>query len=210
LYSESYKCLKRIRKSPYMVNQSQVKESRFLKKWQKSGAEGNIEDAKNIRLHGRETANKLRRYDCRGQGLEGIDKALQEGYILRAFRSGGGLRVVRIETEFGKGEGELKGYGEHLNLMPALRRASNDFLAGGKPYKAMYLTGTSQAEDSLDNWVLSGQRFIAQKDENGIKVLASDFNYRPIISAVGETFEKAYTSLCEKVTEKAYERANGF
>jgi len=194
----------------FMTNQSKVGNPRFQRKWRESGAIGNMEDARNTAVYGGETAMKLRRYDCRNQDLSGIDKALGEGFILRAFRSGGGLRVVRIEGESEDRDGELKGYGEHPNLMPAIRRASQDFLAGGEPYDTVYLTGTTQADDSLDAWVLNGHKLLAEGAEGGVRVEARNYNYKPIVSVVGETFGEAYASLCGQVTEDAFEQANGF
>jgi hypothetical protein len=193
-----------------MVNQSKVNDPRFWKKWKESGAVGNLEDATNTAVYGSETAKKLRKYDCRNEDLAGIDKALQAGYTLRVFRSGGGLRVVRIEEASENRDGELRGYGEHPNLMPALIRASKDFLAGGQPYECVYLTGTTQAEDSLDTWVLRGHKLWAEKNEHGIRVEARDFNYKPVLSVVEDTFEKAYATLCGQVNEEAFQKANGF
>jgi len=90
--------------------------------------------------------------------LTGIEKALREGCRLHGFRSGGGLRVVRIEQNE-----ELRGYGEHPNVEDALSHANEDFLAGGRPYnkvygksKPHYLTGSSQATSPLDHWLLRG------------------------------------------------------
>ena len=148
------------------------------------------------------------------QTLEGIDQALQDGKILRAFRSGGGLRVVRIEDSR---DGPLKGYGEHPNLMPALLHASVDYLAGGRPYdkvygesESHYLTGTTQSEDRLDLWVLQGHKLWAERTNGKVKVEARTFEYKPVVSAVGNDFKTAYASLCELVTDEVFEKANRF
>ncbi len=188
------------------MNQSKASDSRAWSKWRESGAVGTIEDATNTAVYGSETAKKLKNYDCRNDNLSGIDEALQAGYILRAFGSGGGLRVVRIEEASKNHDGKLRGYGEHPNLMPALRRASKDFRAGGQEYESVYLTGTQKAEDSLDRWVLRGHKLCAQKNGNGIEVEARDWNYNPVLSAVGKTFEKAYAALCGQVTEETFEK----
>jgi len=190
-----------------MVNESKVNDPRFWKKWEESGAVGTMEDAINTAAYGRKTASKLKRYDCKNQTLEGIDKALQDGLVVRAFRSGGGLRVVRIEDFH---NGPLKGYGDHPNLMPALRRASKDYLEGGKPYECVYLTGTTKAEDNMDWWVLGGHTLWAEKSDGKIKVEARDYNYKPIVSVIGDNFQSAYGSLCERVTKDTFERARGF
>lgn len=98
--------------------------------------------------------------------IEGIEKALREGCRLHAFRSGGGLRVIRLEKD-----GVLKGYGEHPIVHDAIVHACEDFLAGGRPYKEVYggthphyLTGVSTASDSLDGWLLKGNTFDAWRE----------------------------------------------
>lgn len=99
--------------------------------------------------------------------LLGIKNALKEGCRIHAFRSGGGLRVVRIEKD-----GKLLGYGEHPHIEDALLYANEDFLAGGRPYNEVYgksqphfLTGSSSPTSDLDLWILSGGTFDAwQKD----------------------------------------------
>ena len=68
--------------------------------------------------------------------FKGIDKALRNNLEVDIFRSGGGLRVVRIE-DYKK----LKGYGEHPNLKDALRKSSKNYLK--KPqFNIHYLTGS--------------------------------------------------------------------
>ncbi|HLC81324.1 MAG TPA: hypothetical protein VJH68_01585 [Candidatus Nanoarchaeia archaeon] len=148
------------------------------------------------------------------QSLNGIDQALQDRKILRAFRSGGGLRVVRIEDSR---DGPLRGYGEDPNLMPALHDASDDYLAGGREYsevydklKPHYLTGTTQAEDRLDLWVLQGHKLWAERKDGKVKVEARTFEDKRVVSALGDDFKTAYASLSELVTNEAFEKANGF
>lgn len=107
-----------------------------------------------------------------GDYLDVIEKALKKGGRLHTFRSGGGLRVVRIERR-----GELVAYGEHPNLEDALSHAAEDYLAGGRDYdsvyggsKPHYLTGSSTASSSLDRWVLQGNNFDAHWDQSAFVV----------------------------------------
>ncbi len=95
------------------------------------------------------------------KSIDGIKAALQAGCRIRAFRSGGGLRVVRIEKD-----NELKGYGEHPHIEEALQHADEDYLAGGRPYKEVYggkkthyLTGSCDKSNELDGWILKGSKF---------------------------------------------------
>lgn len=103
--------------------------------------------------------------------LPGLEQALRDGCKVHAFRSGGGLRVIRITTK----DGQLKGYGEHPQVEDALSHANEDFLAGGRPYqevyggsKPNYLTGSSEPTSPLDDWLLHGHTFDAWYD--GVRV----------------------------------------
>jgi hypothetical protein len=93
--------------------------------------------------------------------LPGIKKALDDGNQIHIFRSGGGLRVVRIEKE--KYGGELLGYGEHYDVLVAFQHASDDYLAGQRNYHEVYgklyphyLTGRQEASCELDRAILCG------------------------------------------------------
>ena len=59
-----------------------------------------------------------------------LEKALRDGAKIHIFRSGGGLRVVRVEKK-----GELISYGEHPYLSGALAHAESDF---GLSYAEQY------------------------------------------------------------------------
>lgn len=90
-----------------------------------------------------------------------IDTALRDGGKLHAFRSGGGLRVLRIEREK-----SLIGYGEHPHTSDAFRILAEDILGGGRAYgdvygpiETHYLTGSSEPGDPVDAWVLRGNTF---------------------------------------------------
>lgn len=96
-----------------------------------------------------------------------LERYLRRGHVLRAFRSGGGLRVVRVE----KARDSLEGYGEHPSIDHALSHAADDLLAGGRPYSEVYggehphyLTGSSSPSSPsspLDMHVLSGGKIRA-------------------------------------------------
>jgi len=108
------------------------------------------------------------------KSLLGVRDALKEGCRLHAFRSGGGLRVVRLEKK-----GKLVGYGEHWCVEEALVHAGEDFLAGNRPYNKQYkvngkkgkyphyLTGSSIPTSKLDKWLLGGNTFDAWKNLKG-------------------------------------------
>lgn len=110
--------------------------------------------------------------------LTGIEQALRYGCRLHAFRSGAGLRVVRIEKD-----GDLVGYGEHPHASDALSHANEDILAGGRPYdevygclKPHYLTGSSSANDELDLWLLQGHTFDVRCEGNEFVFELKGFN----------------------------------
>ena len=102
---------------------------------------------------------------------------LRSGCRIRGFRSGGGLRVIRIEDADGKD----KGYGEHPDVLVAIEHALEAFASGGRTYKEQYmnddslythyLTGTSTVSCPLDGWLLRGHSFSAKLAEhNYVKV----------------------------------------
>lgn len=87
-------------------------------------------------------------------------------------RSGGGLRVVRLERDR-----QLLGYGEHPHIEVALQHADEDYLAGGRPYKKVYggtephySTGSNDPSSPLDAWVMQGCTVDAWATPEGIVV----------------------------------------
>lgn len=106
---------------------------------------------------------------CSGKHtLEGLHRAMQGGSRIHAFLSGGGLRVVRLEGPKG-----LQGYGEHPDVLVALRHTEKDFAAGKRSYNAVYgengsetayLKGASTPSGPLDAWICRGSTFDATHD----------------------------------------------
>lgn len=92
-----------------------------------------------------------------------IHKGLKRGHVLRGFSSGGGLRVVRMESKKEK----LVGYGEHPSFEEALEHLEEDYRVGHRPYNEQYgenghthyLTGSSQATSNIDAWLRMGHKF---------------------------------------------------
>lgn len=122
-----------------------------------------------------------------------LASAFEIGCNLHAFRSGGGLRVIRLE----KGD-KLFGYGEHPNVEDALRIAGEDFEAGGRPYDKVYgpietpyWTGSSSPSSDLDAWVLQGQTFDARPTPEGILVELVGYEDQPHPPAVMEAAKLA-------------------
>jgi hypothetical protein len=92
-----------------------------------------------------------------------IETALRAGGRMHAFLSGGGLRVVRIETRK-----KLTAYGEHPHVDEALRITAEDHRAGGRDYASVYgkneehyLTGATKPNSKLDAWLRQGSTFDA-------------------------------------------------
>lgn len=73
---------------------------------------------------------------------------------MHIFRSGGGLRVVRVEKD--KKRGKLLGYGEYCNVEQALDLADCELAGEKSEYTTEYLTGSSTPTSKLDEWVLCG------------------------------------------------------
>lgn len=121
-----------------------------------------------------------------------IDRALRSGARLHAFRSGGGLRVVRLEKS-----GELVGYGEHPQVEDALSHTAEDFEAGGRPYeevyggaKPHYLTGSLTPSSPLDTWLLKGSTFDAFVEGDDVVVEMHGYEHT---TAPDDVKEKAKT-----------------
>jgi hypothetical protein len=85
-----------------------------------------------------------------------LEKALKEGAKISIFRSGAGLRVVKVEKE-----GDLLSYGEHPYLSGALSHAETDFglsheeqYSGEKAKHRLYLSGAyPDPSDLMDTYV---------------------------------------------------------
>lgn len=86
---------------------------------------------------------------------ENLDRALQDGCVVRAFRSGGGVRVVRVERDE-----NLVGYGEHPHIEEALELADRSYL-DPKFDGDYYLTGSPEPSSKLDAHLLRGRKFRA-------------------------------------------------
>jgi hypothetical protein len=105
-----------------------------------------------------------------------LSAALKKGQTIHGFRSGGGLRVVRLS----KGD-KLKAYGEHPYVYNALDHAEEDCMMGGRSYNKVYgkiydhyLTG-AQPQGGFDSWVYCGRAFDFMY-ENGKFVFSSKFS----------------------------------
>ncbi|MGI6324599.1 MAG: hypothetical protein ACOXZS_01415 [Bacilli bacterium] len=102
-------------------------------------------------------------------GLTGIEKAvLQDDCIAKIFRSGGGLRVMRIEKKDEKNT--LVGYGEHVTFIPMLNEASRSYNNGNIQDETTYLTGDPTPDCMLDTWTLSGNKIFIEKDQDNLKI----------------------------------------
>lgn len=94
-----------------------------------------------------------------------IEAALRDGARIHAFRSGGGLRVVRVNDA----AGTFIAYGEHPHIEDALEHAEWSLANGTTDYKTMYsgenaqftqyYTGSTEPSSPVDQWVLSGHTF---------------------------------------------------
>jgi hypothetical protein len=94
-----------------------------------------------------------------------IERELRNGGKMKVFRSGGGLRVVRVD------DGPIIGYGEAPQFEEALEHCEWCLSKGGRTYEQMYrgkdakyphyLTGTTEASSELDRIILAGNTFRA-------------------------------------------------
>lgn len=118
-----------------------------------------------------------------------IEQPIRDGHTIHAFSSGGGLRVIRIEST----SGDLVGYGEAPQIEEALEHAALDYHLGGETYEQQYsgenaryihyLTGTTELSSPLDSHIRFGSTFDAQLDkETGeIEVTLAGIKFPPEI-----------------------------
>jgi hypothetical protein len=131
----------------------------------------------------------------------GIEKALKSSLVLTVWRSGSGLRIATIEDPTAEEGKRLKGYGSMPNLRPALLIASYDYLAGFTDEPKHYLTGSQQPEETLDEWVLRGNKLFAEMNDGQVKLEART-GEKEVLSIKALTFHEAYKSLEKKVKKE--------
>lgn len=97
-----------------------------------------------------------------------LETALRDGAELRGFLSGGGLRVLNLRSR----ERKEIAYGEHPYVHEALRILAEDYIAGHRPYDAVYgvvethyLTGAAEPAGELDAWLRRGHRCLFRHEE---------------------------------------------
>lgn len=113
-----------------------------------------------------------------------LTKALhRKDCSLHGFRSGGGLRVFRLEQK-----GKLLGYGEHPHALESLSLMIEDLGVLARSYKAVYgktrphyLTGSSEPQLNrqygvLDAWILEGNTLDASIKDQKIEVVLSGYS----------------------------------
>jgi len=139
-----------------VVNPSKVREERYWKRWSDAGAVEDMRGAYQRTLFNNEKSIEQKVQE--NMPLNGIEVALRDGSKLHGFRSGGGLRVIRIEKN-----DKLLGYGEHFSVDHALLHADEDYVAGSRNYPEVYggkyphyLTGSTDSTSPLDEWLLKG------------------------------------------------------
>jgi len=133
------------------------------------------------------------------KNLKVLTEAIKNGCNIHAFRSGGGLRVVRIEKD-----NELKGYGEHPYISEALEHVAENYsnpilyekqYSGEEAKYTHYLTGAHPTGiDTLDLWIYNGYTFDAFLKDAQIVVELVGYNkdVTPIKKiAIGDSFEEA-------------------
>ncbi len=118
-----------------------------------------------------------------------ITEILKQGYKLHTFRSGGGLRVIRLDKS-----GAKSFYGESYNFGEALRILNDDIKAGGRLYKDVYgsieshyLTGASAKQnDKIDQLICAGNCLDAVFENDSIKVIISEWKHRDLPKKISD------------------------
>ena len=131
--------------------------------------------------------------------LDNLHKALEDGATLHGFRSGGGLRVFRVDNG-----PVLLGYGEHPQAQDALAHTElwlekcpeyEDFY--GKKFPHYYTGSSSSGNCVLDQWLLKGNTIdVTQKGGIVVVQLNGDrlLDPKPIRYGTGTNFWEALES----------------
>src|ERR1700733_5528548 len=95
-----------------------------------------------------------------------IEESLKRGSFIRAFTSGGGLLVFRLEKYYDNDEEPLLiGYSEHPSASQALQTLIStydtyfEYNKIKRPYETKYLTGSDNPTTDLDRLLSNGQSF---------------------------------------------------
>lgn len=125
-----------------------------------------------------------------------LEKSLKEnsGSKIHGFRSGGGLRVLRLEDN----QKNLMAYAEAPNFDTAIIYLMEDLAASGRKYEDVYgkiyphyLTGTTEISSNIDHWLLSGRSFDIQYLYQRSFYFKSEFShsieYREVADRVTES-----------------------
>lgn len=114
-----------------------------------------------------------------------IEQPLIDGHSIHGFSSGGGLRVVRIETK----DGELVGYGEAPQVEEAVAHAALDYQLGHEDYSRQYsgeearythyLTGTTEISSPLDGHLRWGHTLDVVSRDGQVEVTLSGLDQTP-------------------------------
>jgi len=128
-----------------------------------------------------------------------IETVLRSGARLHGFRSGGGLRVLRIERNV-----RDLAYGEAPTFGEAMRHLADDLTTGGRRYEDVYgkiephyLTGTSTPDGDADRWLLRGCTIDVHAEDGAIVAVLSGWGEQKTPSDIvartlaGETVEWA-------------------
>lgn len=132
-----------------------------------------------------------------------IEQPLIDGNSIYGFSSGGGLRVIRIETE----DGKLVGYGEAPQVEEAVAHAALDYQLGHEDYSRQYsgegaryphyLTGTTEISSPLDGHLRWGHTLDVSYRDSQVEVTLSGLDDTP---TVPEEVHEAVRSTGEPIT----------
>lgn len=124
-----------------------------------------------------------------------LEQALRAGNKMHVFRSGGGLRVVRLEDK----NQWLSGYGEHPSFEEAIKHAEEDYKAGCREYSTVYgvlydhyLTGSATPSSLLDEWILKGHTIDAWFENETYIVELSGYSRKE--NTMWQKIKKTFTS----------------
>ena len=142
--------------------------------------------------------------------VEGIEKALDDGMVVRASAGGCHVRVVEISDPNKQGSDAVKVHGEMTRLDYALERVSDAYQHNVQRIECPVPIGVCGSKDPVDNWVFHGHKLQAQRTNGKVTLEARSWDNIPIVTVQGRDFYAAYSALAGKIDQAAFEKAEKF
>jgi hypothetical protein len=142
--------------------------------------------------------------------VEGIEKALDDGMVVRASAGGCHVRVVEISDPNKQGSDAVKVHGEMTRLDYALERVSDAYQHNVQMVECPVPIGVCGSNNPVDNWVFHGHKLYAKRTNGKVTLEARSWDNILVVTVQGRDFHAAYSALFGKIDQAAFEKAERF